>query len=53
VSYLHEMGAHAGPSPEELQAFVLHPPTVALPSLPLTRPSQLYAHFMAYCEGRR
>lgn len=53
VSYLHEMGAHAGPSPEELQAFVLHPPAVALPSLPLTRPSQLYAHFMAYCEGRR
>jgi hypothetical protein len=53
VSYLHEMGAHAGPSPEELQVFVLHPPKVRLPPAPLTRPSQLYAHFMAYCEGRR
>ena len=53
VSYLPEMGAHAGPSPEELHTFVLHPPAVALPPLPLTRPSQLYAHFMTYQEGRR
>lgn len=52
VSYLLEMGAHAGPSPDELQTFVLHPPTVALPSSPLTRPSQLYTHFLAYREGR-
>lgn len=53
VSYLPEMGAHAGPSPEELHAFILHPPTVALPPSPLTHPSQLYAHFRAYQDGRR
>jgi len=53
LSYLHEMGGHAGPSPEELQTFILHPPGAGLPSSPLTRPSQLYPHFLAYCEGRR
>ncbi|MBI2152404.1 MAG: hypothetical protein HYU24_01695 [Candidatus Rokubacteria bacterium] len=52
VSYLHEMGAHAGPSPEEPHTFILQPPSVRLPS-PLTRPSQLYSHFLAYREGRR
>lgn len=53
VSYLPEMGAPAGPSPEELHTFVLHPPTVSLPSSRLTRPSQLYSHFMAYREEPR
>lgn len=52
VSYLHEMGAHAGPSPEELQTFILHPPLIALPPSPLTRPSQLYSHFLGYREPR-
>ncbi len=53
VSYLPELGAHAGPSPEELHTFVLHPPTITLGSSPLTRPLQLYSHFMAYQEERR
>lgn len=53
VSYLHEMGAHAGPSAEELQAFVLHPPQVTLPSHPLIHPAQLYPHFLAYREDCR
>lgn len=53
VSYLDEQGAHAGPAPEELHTFVLHPPAVALPGPPLTRPAQLYPHFLAYAEGRR
>ena len=52
VSYLHEMGAHAGPSPEELQTFILHPLLIALPPSPLTRPSQLYSHFLGYREPR-
>jgi hypothetical protein len=53
LSYLPELGAHAGPAPEELHTFVLHPPTVTLPSPPLTRPSQLYAHFLGYREERQ
>lgn len=53
VSYLPELGAHAGPSPEELRTFILHPPTVRLPSSPLTHPSQLYPHFLGYQDGCR
>ncbi len=51
VSFLDERGAHAGPSPAELQTFILHPPTVALPEAPLTHPVQLYRHFAAYRDG--
>jgi len=35
-----------------IEAGTLHPPTVSLPSSRLTRPSQLYSHFMAYREER-
>ncbi len=49
VSFIPELGAHAGPSPEELHAFVVAPPGVTLPS-PLTHPIQLYPHFVAYQE---
>ena len=51
VSFLDERGAHAGPSPAELDTFILHPPTVGLPDAPLTHPVQLYRHFAAYHDG--
>jgi hypothetical protein len=50
VSFLDERGAHAGPSPAELDTFILHPPNVMLPDAPLTHPIQLYPHFAAYLE---
>src|SRR3972149_5529006 len=53
VSFLDERGAHAGPSEAELQTFIFHPPSVALPALPLTHPVQLYPHFAAYGDGAR
>lgn len=49
VSYIPELGAHAGPAPEELHTFIVGPPGVVLPS-PVTHPTQLYAHFAAYRE---
>jgi hypothetical protein len=49
VSYVPEIGAHAGPSPEELHAFILAPARVVLPS-PITHPTQLYGWFMRYHE---
>lgn len=51
VSFLDERGAHAGPSPSELDTFILHPPTVTLPDAPLTHPVQLYQHFAAYHDA--
>jgi hypothetical protein len=51
VSFIAEVGAHAGPSPEELHTFILHPMQVTLPS-PITHPVQLYDHFIRYQEGR-
>jgi hypothetical protein len=50
VSFIPERGAHAGPSPEEMQTFVLRPPHVSLP-LPLRHPTQLYEHFIRYRAG--
>jgi hypothetical protein len=47
VSYIPEVGAHAGPSPEELHTFIVHPASATLPA-PLTHPIQLYAYFMRY-----
>ncbi len=47
VSYIDEIGAHAGPAREEMQTFIVHPPATRLPG-PLTHPAQLYEHFMAY-----
>jgi hypothetical protein len=48
VSFIDELGAHAGPSEEELHTFILHPPSVRLPGEPLTHPVELYPHFRAY-----
>jgi len=47
LSYLDEVGAHAGPSHDELHTFIVAPPGVSLPSS-ITHPIQLYPHFAAY-----
>src|SRR5215470_14133324 len=47
ISYIPELGSHAGPSAEEMQTFILAPPGTRLPA-PITHPVQLYAHFIAY-----
>ena len=49
ISYIPELGSHAGPSAEEMQTFILAPPGTRLPA-PITHPVQLYAHFIAYAE---
>jgi len=49
VSFIPEMGAHAGPSPNELNTFIVRPPKVTLPS-PISHPIQLYDHFIRYQE---
>jgi hypothetical protein len=48
VSFIPEMGAHAGPSPEEMSTFIVRPATVTLPRI--THPVQLYDHFIRYQE---
>jgi hypothetical protein len=47
VSFIPEVGAHAGPSPEELHTFIVCPANVTLPT-PLSHPVQLYDHFIRY-----
>jgi hypothetical protein len=47
VSFIPEHGAHAGPSPEEMQTFIVRPAAVTVPS-PVTHPLQLYDHFIGY-----
>lgn len=49
VSFIAEVGAHAGPSPEEMHTFIVRPAGVRLPS-PITHPVQLYDHFIGYQE---
>ncbi len=49
ITYIPEAGAHAGPAADEMQTFIVSPPGVQLPS-PITRPVQLYPHFIAYQE---
>jgi hypothetical protein len=51
VSFIDELGAHAGPSEEELHTFILHPRSVRLPAGPLTHPVELYPHFRAYRDA--
>ena len=46
VSYIAEAGAHAGPAPEELHTFVIHPAAVTLPAV--EHPIQLYDVFIRY-----
>ena len=47
VSYIRELGAHAGPAVEELHTFIVSPPHASVPS-PITHPIQLYDHFLKY-----
>jgi hypothetical protein len=47
VSYIDEIGAHAGTTADEMQTFIIAPPRVALPS-PITHPIQLYPLFLRY-----
>jgi hypothetical protein len=47
VSFIREHGAHAGPSANEMQTFILRPPGVTLPP-DITHPVQLYDHFIRY-----
>jgi hypothetical protein len=47
VSYIPESGAHAGPSADELNTFIIRPAHVSFPS-PVTHPLQLYPCFIRY-----
>lgn len=48
VSYIPEVGAHAGPSPEELHTFIVAPSHVTVPAI--THPLVLYDLFIVYQE---
>ncbi len=50
VSFVTETGAHAGPTEDEMQTFIVTPPGVTL-STPITHPLQLYPHFVQYQAG--
>jgi hypothetical protein len=47
VSFIPEVGAHAGASPDEMHTFIVHPGKVTLPSA-IHHPVQLYDHFIRY-----
>jgi hypothetical protein len=47
VSFIPEIGAHAGPSASEMDTFLIHPSAVDIPT-PITHPIQLYSHFVRY-----
>ncbi len=50
VSYLGERGSHAGPSEDELYAFVMAPPDVKFDFESVSRPTDLYPLFVGYHE---
>jgi Type I phosphodiesterase / nucleotide pyrophosphatase len=50
ISFVAEVGAHAGPSVDELHTFLIHPSGVTVPT-PITHPVQLYPHFARYLAG--
>jgi len=50
VSFVAEVGAHAGPSVDELHTFLIYPSRVSVPT-PITHPIQLYPHFVRYQAG--
>ncbi|MGH7332431.1 MAG: alkaline phosphatase family protein [Candidatus Rokuibacteriota bacterium] len=49
VSFIPEVGAHAGPSPDELHTFIMAPAAARLPTA-IAHPIDLYPHFLAYQE---
>jgi type I phosphodiesterase/nucleotide pyrophosphatase len=52
VSFIPEVGAHAGLSPEEMHTFIVHPANIILPS-PIDHPVALYGHFVRYRDTER
>ncbi len=50
VSFIAETGAHAGPTADEMQTFIVTPPGVDLGE-PITHPLQLYPHFARYQDA--
>src|SRR5581483_3276137 len=52
VSYVAEVGAHAGPAPEEMHTFIVAPAGAPLPAS-ITHPVQLYDVFIRYQQGGR
>jgi hypothetical protein len=50
VSFIPELGAHAGPSVDEMHTFLIRPPEVTIPA-PITHPLQLYPLFLRYQDG--
>ncbi len=50
VSFVPEVGTHAGTSPEELHTFLIHP-RGAGPPAPIGHPVELYPLFMRYQQG--
>lgn len=50
VSFVAEVGAHAGPTFDEMHTFLITPPGVTL-SGPITHPLQLYPHFAGYQDA--
>jgi Type I phosphodiesterase / nucleotide pyrophosphatase len=50
VSFITEVGAHAGPTADEMQTFIVTPRGVTLPG-PITHPLQLYPHFAEYRDA--
>ena len=52
VSFIAEIGAHAGPSADELHTFVIGAADAPLPET-IEHPIELYPYFMAYQERRR
>jgi type I phosphodiesterase/nucleotide pyrophosphatase len=50
VSFIAEIGAHAGPTADEMQTFVVMPPGATLPA-EITHPLQLYPVFAGYGEA--
>jgi hypothetical protein len=49
VSFIPEAGAHAGPSHDVMNTFIVRPSNVSLP--PISHPVQLYDHFVRYQEA--
>jgi len=47
VSFISEIGAHAGASPDEMATFLIYPPGAEVPT-PITHPVQLYPYFARY-----
>ena len=50
VSFIAETGAHAGPTEDEMQTFVVAPPHAPLTE-PVTHPLELYPQFARYQEA--